>query len=153
MSSVQSKDLFYLDCLQVLDRVGEFKKFFGAFQQNQSNDLQVKLEQMEQQSAYRTELNEFKNVGQFITEEKDSILFLQGIYTMQQQVIKGDIPAKLNFDPLYNLLQRREQASPKLKEKAAKICAIGVTSLCWLASQVNKKYVDANIKTAESFME
>lgn len=48
MSSTQSKDLFYLDCLQVLDRVSEFKKFFGAFQQNQSNDLQVKLEQLEQ---------------------------------------------------------------------------------------------------------
>lgn len=72
---------------------------------------------------------------------------------MQQQIIKGDIPAKLNFDPLYSLLQRREQASPKLKERAAKICAIGVTSLCWLASQANKKYVDANIKTAEQFME
>lgn len=76
MSSAQSRDLLYLDCLQVLDRVSEFKKFFGAFQQSSESDLQAKLEQMEQQNAYRTELNEFKNVGQFITEEKDSILFL-----------------------------------------------------------------------------
>ncbi|CAL6030161.1 Conserved_hypothetical protein [Hexamita inflata] len=142
-----------LDAFQVLDNVTEFKK--KQKPSFEAGDLEAQSKFLSEQEQFKTQHNEMKNIGTFISELKDQTLWLMAVNNVQQQILTGKL-TKLNedfFDAFKRQIQRKESAEDDVKKEIAKIFGFGCLSFAQLLPNASGKQTEGNLKVITEFVD